>query len=47
MAVQAQIEISRELVDSQVTLLLVRAVAADAVLLKEGFKRLSSRRGTR
>ncbi|HRE83984.1 MAG TPA: hypothetical protein PLN52_23275 [Opitutaceae bacterium] len=39
MGVQARFEIARELVDAQVALLFVRAVAADAMLLKEGLQR--------
>jgi hypothetical protein len=43
MAVRAQFEITRKLVEPHIPLLLLRPVAADAVLVQKRFKRL---RGT-
>ncbi len=45
MGVCAQFEITRELVDPQISLLLLGAMTADAVFLQEGVKRLGSADG--
>ena len=45
MRVHARLEIARELVDAQIPLLLLRAMAADAVLLEECFERFRSADG--
>ena len=46
MTVRAQLEIARELVDPQLPLLLLRPVAADAMLAQEGFKGFRGADGT-
>ena len=46
MAVQARLEIARQPVDPDISLFLLRAVAADAVLLEKRFKRFRPADGT-
>jgi hypothetical protein len=46
MRIRPQLEVPRELINAQITLLLLRAVTANAVCLKKGIKRFCRVNGT-